>query len=433
MILDSIGVGLLGSTPHVFQLALQHCQQMYAPDYISSVFGRWHTRLSPSLAAFVNGVAVHSMDFDDTWHPATHPSGAVLPALLAIAQMLPGNAKPSGMDLLLAFNVGIEIQGRLMRFSNEAQNIPNRFHPPTVVGPLGSAAACSRLLSLDRSQCSNALAIAASLAGAPMANAATQSKPLHIGNAARLGMEAALLASRGLEASTLILDSTPGCAGFSAFYNDYLPKALPSPEEQDTRFLLEDQDIAFKRFPAHLGMHWVADAACSARELLVNTVGGFHPSMIQSILLRIPLSKYINRPFPESEHQARHSFQFNACTALLDGEVSVQSFSPAFLDRPELLSLLSRVRVEHPQDNPANFNKMYAEVLLTLTTGNVLKGRCDTFYGHWRKPLSRDSLLKKFRANAGAVLPGERVEAIIDAVENIEDMQDCSHLTMHLE
>ncbi|MGH0179116.1 UNVERIFIED_CONTAM: hypothetical protein FKN15_017693 [Acipenser sinensis] len=287
MILDSIGVGLLGSSSHVFELALQHCQQMYAPDNISSVFGRRHTRLSPSLAAFVNGVAVHSMDFDDTWHPATHPSGAVLPALLAIAQMLPGNAKPSGMDLLLAFNVGIEIQGRLMRFSNEAQNIPNRFHPPTVVSPLGSAAACSRLLSLDRWQCSNALAIAASLAGAPMANAATQSKPLHIGNAARLGLEAALLASRGLEASTLILDSTPGCAGFSAFYNDYLPQALPSPVEQDPRFLLEDQDIAFKHFPAHLGMHWVADAACSARELLVNTVGGFHPSMIQNILQRI--------------------------------------------------------------------------------------------------------------------------------------------------
>ncbi|MGH0192176.1 UNVERIFIED_CONTAM: hypothetical protein FKN15_004740 [Acipenser sinensis] len=180
-------------------------------------------------------------------------------------------------------------------------------------------------------------------------------------------------------------------------------------------------------------MHWVADAACSARELLVNTVGGFHPSMIQKILLKIPLSKYINRPFPESEHQARHSFQFNACTALLGGEVSVQSFSPAFLDRPELLSLLSRVQVEHPQDNPANFNKMYAEVLVTLTTGDVLKGRCDTFYGHWRKPLSRDSLLKKFRANAGAVLPEERLEAIIDAVENIEDMQDCSLLTMHLE
>lgn len=67
----------------------------------------------------------HSMDFDDTWHPATHPSGAVLPALLALSERMPGN-KPSGLDFLLAFNVGIEIQGRLMRFSNEARNIPKK-------------------------------------------------------------------------------------------------------------------------------------------------------------------------------------------------------------------------------------------------------------------------------------------------------------------
>ena len=184
---------------------------MYASDEISSVYGRRGIRLSPVLAAFVNGVAVsrwnrwvtvvestadrfrhtksitktkfpclncyfdivwsaritsadishtlsvlaksnimalfisllvvlistliwiifqsHSMDFDDTWHPATHPSGAVLPAVLALSDMMPANSKPSGLDLLLAFNVGIEIQGRLMRFSNEASNIPMRWAP----------------------------------------------------------------------------------------------------------------------------------------------------------------------------------------------------------------------------------------------------------------------------------------------------------------
>lgn len=67
------------------------------------------------------------MDFDDTWHPATHPSGAVLPAVLALSDMIPPHRKPSGLDFLLAFNVGVEIQGRLMRFSNEAHNIPKRF------------------------------------------------------------------------------------------------------------------------------------------------------------------------------------------------------------------------------------------------------------------------------------------------------------------
>ncbi|XP_071381503.1 immunoresponsive gene 1, like [Centroberyx affinis] len=432
MVLDSIGVGLLGSTTDVFELALQHCQHMYAPDDISSVYGRRGTRLSPTLAAFVNGVAAHSMDFDDTWHPATHPSGAVLPALLAVGDMMP--VKPSGPDLLLAFNVGIEIQGRLMRFSNAACNIPKRFHPPSVVGTMGSAAACARLLSLDHSQCSHALAIAASLSGAPMANAATQSKPLHIGNASRLGLEAALLASRGLEASPLVLDAVAGVAGFSAFYEDYVPQPLKSPKDEGHVFLLEEQDMGFKRFPAHLGMHWVADAAASVHKLLVGIESGtISPAQVQDILLRVPHSKYINRPFPESEHQARHSFQFNACSALLDGEVTVQSFSPAALRRPDLLALLSRVRVEHPQDNPANFDRMYGEVQVTLVGGDMLRGRCDTFYGHWRNPLTNESLRKKFRNNAGAVLPPEKVEGLIGAVEELDRLGDCAPLLSQLQ
>ncbi|XP_022607425.1 cis-aconitate decarboxylase-like [Seriola dumerili] len=434
MVLDSIGVGVIGSTTDVFELALQHCQHMYTSDDISSVYGRSGTRLSPTLAAFVNGVATHSMDFDDTWHPATHPSGAVLPAVLALSDMMPANRKPSGLDFLLAFNVGIEIQGRLMRFSNEAHNIPKRFHPPSVVGTMGSAAACARLLSLDHSQCSHALAIAASLSGAPMANAATQSKPLHIGNASRLGLEAALLASRGLEASPLVLDAVAGVAGFSAFYEDYVPQPLESPRGDSHMFLLEEQDIGFKRFPAHLGMHWVADAAASVHKLLVGVgPGTVSPAQIQDIQLRVPKSKYINRPFPESEHEARHSFQFNACSALLDGKVTVQSFTPSAMSRPELLDLLSRVHMEHPHDNPANFNRMYGEVQVTLAGGDILKGRCDTFYGHWRNPLTNESLTKKFRNNAGTVLPSEKVERLIDVVDELDKHENCTSLLSQLQ
>lgn len=299
---------------------------------------------------------------------------------------------------------------------------------------MGSAAACARLLSLDPIQSSHALAIAASLAGAPMANAATQSKPLHIGNASRLGLEAALLASRGLEASPLVLDAVAGVAGFSAFYEDYVPQPLQSPGNDSHMFLLEEQDIGFKRFPAHLGMHWVADAAASVHKILVGVgPGTVSPAQVEDILLRVPKSKYINRPFPESEHEARHSFQFNACTALLDGEVTVQSFTPAAMNRPDLHALLSRVRLEHPNDNPANFNRMYGEVQLTLVGGDTVKGRCNTFYGHWRNPLSNDSLRKKFRSNAEVVLPSEKVEQLIEVVEDLDQLRDCRNLLSQLQ
>uniref|UniRef100_A0A3Q0SR58 Cis-aconitate decarboxylase n=1 Tax=Amphilophus citrinellus TaxID=61819 RepID=A0A3Q0SR58_AMPCI len=416
MMLDTLGVGLLGTRTAVFNKALQYSQER------SSVWGKSNIILPPHYAAFVNGVAVHSMDFDDTWHPATHPSGAVLPALLALAETVP--SQPSGLDLLLAFNVGIEVQGRLMRFSKEAYNIPE-FHPPSVVGVMGSAAASAKLLGLSSEQCGHALAIAASSAGAPLANAATQTKPLHIGNAARRGLEAARLAQIGLEGNSAILDLD---SGLGVYYKDYSPSAMADSALRAYKWILEDQDVAFKRIPAHLGMHWVVDAALAAREKLQNTVSKFDLNQIRHVTLRVPPSKYIDCPLPATEHQARHSFQFNACSALLDNKVTVESFSDAQISRSDLKELLHKVSVETPKDNTPSFDKMYCEVEIETHQGLSYTARCDTFYGHWRKPLSLEHLVEKFSMNASSVLCTEGVEGVIDVIGNIERVQECSIL-----
>uniref|UniRef100_K7G478 Cis-aconitate decarboxylase n=1 Tax=Pelodiscus sinensis TaxID=13735 RepID=K7G478_PELSI len=422
MILDTLGVGLLGTSTSVFHKVIQY-SKIYSSDVSSTVWGRSDFRLPPLYAAFVNGVAVHSMDFDDTWHPATHPSGAVLPVLIAASEVLPQKQKLSGLDLLLAFNVGIEVQGRLMRFSKEASNIPKRFHPPAVVGTMGSAAAAAKLLALDQFKCKEALAIAASYAGAPMANAATQTKPLHIGNAARHGLEAACLASLGLQGNKQILDME---SGLGAFYTDYTPQILPT--LQSYSWLLDQQDVAIKRFPAHLGTHWVADAVSSLRKHLVQGEDSVPISRIKQIVVKVPDVRYVNSPFPEPSH----SFQFAACTALLDGSISVQSFSDQSISRPVLKELLSKTKLEHPSDNKPSFENLYCEVNITLQDGNVFSERCDTFYGHWRKPLSTEDLKKKFHSNASSVLSLEAAEGIVETVDNLEKVEDCSVLSAFL-
>ncbi|XP_064831538.1 cis-aconitate decarboxylase [Oncorhynchus masou masou] len=429
MMLDTLGVGLLGTSTAVFSKALQYSQFFKSVER-SSVWGRSGMTLPPQYAAFVNGIAVHSMDFDDTWHPATHPSGAVLPAILALAETLP--TQTSGLDLLLAFNAGIEVQGQLMRFSKEAHNIPSRFHPPAVVGVMGSAAASAKLLALSPAQCVHSLAIAASSAGAPMANAATQTKPLHTGNAACRGLEAAKLALLGLEGSQAILDLE---SGFGVFYSDYSPSELPGTNGGcggGFRWVLEEQDVAIKRFPAHLGMHWVVDAALEARAKL-GASGEPDLCKVQKVVLRVPPSRYIDCPFPAMEHQARHSFQFNACSALLDNQVSVNSFSGPQIDRPALRELLAKVRVENPQDNHPSFDKMYCEVTVEMEHGESVTARCDTFYGHWRKPLSQEDLVGKFEANASTVLSQEAVESVLDIIGNIEKCPDCTVLRSYLQ
>ncbi|CAL8322908.1 unnamed protein product [Merluccius merluccius] len=426
MMLDTLGVGLIGTRTNVYHKALRYSQSFASRDQ-SQVWGRAEKGLPAQYAAFVNGVAVHSMDFDDTWHPATHPSGAILPAVLALAQVLP--QQPTGLDLLLAFNVGIEVQGRLLSFSREALNIPQRFHPPTVVGVMGSAAASAKLLGLTPAQCTHALAIAASFAGSPLANAATQTKPLHMGNAAGRGLEAAWLAWMGLEGNPDVLDLE---SGFGVFFTEYNPSVMA--DVGGFKWALESQNVAVKLFPAHLGMHWVAEATLAAKAELGR--GGESDGRlddIRSVTLRVPPSKYIDCPYPATEHQARHSYQFNACSALLDDRVTVESFGDALRNRPALRELLSKVRVETPEDNHPSFDKMYCDVVIEMHCGKRFVGRCDTFYGHWRRPLSQEDLEGKFRANASTVLSSEGVEGIVDIVRNMEQATDSSMLRLHLQ
>lgn len=129
MILDILGVGLIGSTT-TFSKDMQHFAEV--TDRISNhepaiIWGTNNRRTGPAMAAYINGSNCHSMDFDDTWHPATHPSSPILPALLALADFLPERYKPSLQDILVAFNCGVQIQGILLRCSSQSKNIPNRY------------------------------------------------------------------------------------------------------------------------------------------------------------------------------------------------------------------------------------------------------------------------------------------------------------------
>ncbi|ESO94485.1 hypothetical protein LOTGIDRAFT_232322 [Lottia gigantea] len=428
MMLDTLGVGIIGSKTEISDIVTR-CVASEIFDNtdtnrtsLSSLWGSNKRKVAPAIAAYINGVNVHSMDFDDTWFPATHPSGPVLPAILALAETMTGSYEPTTQDLLVAYNVGIEVQGLLLRCSEIAKEIPKRFHPPAVVGVMGSAAASARLLGLGPKECRHALAIAASFAGAPMANAGTTTKPLHSGKAARFGLEAAILASHGLEGNSNILDMT---SGYGAFYDDYDPEHFLLNHAGKKEFILHDQDIAIKRFPAHLGMHWAIDATLGARDKIIPVSASIHPDVVESVEIWAPQSKYINRPLPTSEHEARHSFQFNVCTALLDGHVQVKSYHDASRNRPQLIKLLKKAKIVTPDDNLATFDDMYIEVHLYLKDGTRAMSRCDTPYGHWRNPLSQNDLERKFLSNTSDLHPDQQSQ-IIHHVGQIDKCQPAS-------
>lgn len=427
MILDCIGVGTIGSQTKIAKTIREFALETNGVNdqCKSVVWGTKGIKMSSPMAAYLNGCSTHTMDFDDTWHPATHPSGPVLPAIMALVDSLPSTFTPSLNDVLVAFNVGIQVQAALLRCSSNARNIPNRLHPPSIVGVMGSAAASARLLGLGSWKCRHALAIAASFAGAPMANAGTMTKPLHSAKSARFGLEAALLSEKGIEGNSKILDMT---SGFGAFYDDYDPEKLLNIMENAENVFLHDQDIAIKRFPCHLGMHWGIDAALLTREEIRNRAGRITTDDVEVIKIAAPKSKYINRPIPSSEHEGRHSFQFTVCSALLDGKITPESFHYSNRSRQNLLRLLNKTEIETPDDNNPSFADMYVKVLVQLKSGDIFENKCTTPYGHWRNPLTDEDVEQKFISNT-RVLQENNSREIIKLVRRMNKNTPANELS----
>ena len=80
------------------------------------------------------------------------------------------------------------------------------WHATGMVGVLGAAAACARLMKVPAAAIPNVMGIAASLASGVTANFATMTKPLHCGNAARNGVLAATLGKAGFTANPAVFE-----------------------------------------------------------------------------------------------------------------------------------------------------------------------------------------------------------------------------------
>src|SRR5262249_3676153 len=154
-LLDTIGVTLAG----VGEPAARVVQRVTSEDSGGpcGVVGA-PLRASAANAALANGPAAHALDFDDMcFGSLAHPSAPLVSAALAAGEW----AGASGAELLDAYIVGFEIEGRLGRAMNP-RHYQRGWHYTATIGTIGTAAAAARLFGLDVERTGHALAIAAS-------------------------------------------------------------------------------------------------------------------------------------------------------------------------------------------------------------------------------------------------------------------------------
>lgn len=161
---------------------------------------------APRAAAFANGTLFHARVQDDA-HPAGHVGVVVIPAALAMAE-----AKGiSGTELLAAVVAGYETALRIGR-DHTADLSGRGFRTTPAYGVFGAAAAVARVLRLDATRTTHALALAANMAGGlrEFAEAGSEDFAFQAGSAAMNGILAAELAAGGATGATSALEGAGG-------------------------------------------------------------------------------------------------------------------------------------------------------------------------------------------------------------------------------
>ncbi|WP_020123071.1 MmgE/PrpD family protein [Streptomyces canus] len=392
--------------------------------------------LSAPLAAFVNGVLAHSLDYDDTHLPSVlHPSASVVPGALAVAEA----TAATGRQLVAAIAVGLETTVRLgmAGYDREAQNsmfFEHGQHATSICGTMGSAVAAALLLGLDERGVADTLGVAASMgSGVIEANRTGGTvKRMHCGWAAHSGVVAAQLVRHGFTGPPTVLEGRFG------FLRAWLHgRSFPDEVSAGLGRTWSLPEIFFKPYPANHFTHAGIDAALTLR------ARGLDPAEIESIELRVPRQNLptIGEPIevkraPQTGYMAQFSGPYTVVAGLLGGGglgVGLEDFTDELAQDPARRELMAKVDVVADPTCTAIFPAQFPAILRVRTRGGkewaeeVLANR-----GGPQRPLSFAELALKFRQNASLGLDDDALEFVERTVAALEGLDDVRPLLSSL-
>ena len=354
---------------------------------------------SARAAAFVNGSASHTIEFDDIFRDGGyHPGSPTIAAALAVAQDRGAAREAFDRAVIAGYEVGCRLAMAVQ---------PSHYdfwHITATVGTMGAAVAGAMLLGSDRDGIANAIAIASSFAGGHQQNLQGRSmvKAMHPGHAADAGLLAAYAAHAG---ATGALDSLEGAQGYAAATSDGTGNwdaAFEGVGEWTpiTRITVKIHGCCGHIFPA-------LDALATLR-----AAHGFDAGDIAAIHVEGygPTKTICDRPDPRIAQEARFSAQYCLAAQMVLGAVRLSAFEPEVLSNPAIRAMMSRITIARADDLAAQYpRRRMARVRVRLTDGRELNHFQPSRRGDPDDPIGEAEVIAKFDALVGGVLsPPER-------------------------
>lgn len=374
---------------------------------------------TPEAAAFANGVMTRFLDYNDTYlskEPA-HPSDNIAACLAA------GEARAQGgKELLAAIVAAYEVQCRLC----DAATLRTKGWDHVAYGAFSATAAASRLLGLSMDEAVNALNIAGTISPAlrqSRAGELSMWKGCAFANTSKDAVFAAILAKNGMTGPSPVFE---GEFGFE--------KVVSGPFELPTKFGGEDgegfkiDETYIKFYPAEYHSQSAIGAAIDLRQEIED------PLLVESITVKTFRAGYeiigsgAERWRPKTRETADHSLPFLVAAAILDGNVSLSTFSERMNDA-DLIDFVQKVKVEIDPD----MDRMYPAAIpnrveVRLKSGSIVSAEMIYPKGHPQNPMTDVEVEQKFRDLSAWALTDKKADEILSIIWELEKMDDIKKL-----
>lgn len=406
-ILDSVGCALA---------ALKSEDMLAAHRYIDKLGGKPHATVIGSglktnapNAALMNALLVRALDYNDIYwkQDPSHPSDIISAALAA--------GEKAGRDtreLLVGVIIAYEMEMRWclaatpgIREKGWHHATLTQFVAPFVAG---------RMLSLSEEQMVAAAGISGSshfTLGGVVAGHLTNMKNTADPLATEAGVHAALLAAEGYTGPVEVIEGKEGLYQVLNSVEWSTEKLL---EGLGKKFIITE--CGYKPFPTEALTHQPITAALNLRQ-----AHKLAPSQIANVLVKTTTrgADILSDPSkfkPTTKETADHSLPYCIAAALVDGHVLPYSFSEEKLKDPQILEMLSKIKlVADPAIDSLFPGTKRAIVSVTTVDGKTFTEQVDHAKGNPENPMNDEEVVAKFRSNAEHAMSAERQQEIIEA------------------
>jgi 2-methylcitrate dehydratase PrpD len=403
-ILDTIAAIVSGSRLKPGTLGIQLARDHGGTEQCSVLGSR--VRATAATAAFANGMCAHADETDDSISQL-HPGCAIVPAALAMAELLDGN----GAKFLNAVVLGYDIGYRFHKaFAQRSTSFGATF---------GAAAAAGSLAVLDLRQTRFLISYAGQQASGSRAWVGDDE---HVEKAfdyaampARNGVTAALLVRAGFTGNPDILEGD----------NNLMTTYPPCDADELLRNLGQRHDIArtgIKKYSVGSPMMEAVDAMAQlvgeqkiqARDV-VKVVARIFESGARTVN---------NRSMPDV------NVQYILSAILLDGKLTFEAAHDIRrMKEQELLDVKERVHlIADPELEGATIH-FQSIVEVILKDGKTLRKHVIKCRGRPDNPMSPEEVERKATPLMEPVLGGQRTRQVIETVRGLESLASIRDLT----